>query len=156
MGKTLHVILCLWLFTSCALDLIGRIRSNKTWIKGEILEWQTWATSSKSSWRFCRARARCRDFPTPVCLLRNASPWFSIQSRTYSHNAHKRKTMKLICETAAELSSLSLGENVSCQIMGVKSRYHDRWYCRVEKNMRKGVVHSVALPLCRSASPAPE
>ena len=42
----------------------------------------TWATSSKSSCLFCRARARCRDFPTPVCLLRKASPWFSIQSNT--------------------------------------------------------------------------
>lgn len=44
----------------------------------------TWATSSKSSCLFCRARARCRDFPTPVCLLRKASPWFSIQSNTWS------------------------------------------------------------------------
>lgn len=43
----------------------------------------TWATSSKSSCLFCRARALWRDFPTPVCLLRNASPWFSIQSITW-------------------------------------------------------------------------
>lgn len=43
----------------------------------------TWATSSKSSCRFCRARALWRDFPTPVCLLRKASPWFSIQSITW-------------------------------------------------------------------------
>lgn len=48
----------------------------------------TCATSSKSSCLFCSARALCRDFPTPVCLLRKASPWFSIQSST----CQKRRT----------------------------------------------------------------
>lgn len=43
----------------------------------------TCATSSKSSCLFWRARALWRDFPTPVCLLRKASPWFSIQSNTW-------------------------------------------------------------------------
>lgn len=54
------------------------ICSDNTW-----MERLTWATSSKSSCLFCRARALWRDFPTPVCLLRKASPWFSIQSITW-------------------------------------------------------------------------
>lgn len=50
----------------------------------------TCATSSKSSCLFCRARARWRDFPTPVCLLRKASPWFSIQSSTCRHKCETK------------------------------------------------------------------
>lgn len=72
----------------------------------------TCATSSKSSCRFCRALARWRDFPTPVCLLRNASPWFSIQSSTCNEN--KSLAIKTMACVAQGLG-LSTEDTCCCQ-----------------------------------------
>lgn len=68
----------------------------------------TCATSSKSSWRFWRALALCRDLPTPVCLLRKASPWFSIQSitcNTQTNNPFSAGTKHHNTELKESLSS---------------------------------------------------
>ena len=70
---------------------------NPTFFKCTLLLKLTCATSSKSSCLFCRALALCKDFPTPVCLLRKASPWFSIQSSTLkrTHTQAQTQTQSL-------------------------------------------------------------
>lgn len=68
----------------------------------------TCATSSKSSWRFWRALALCRDLPTPVCLLRKASPWFSIQSitcNTQTNTIHSMQGQNITIQSWKCLSS---------------------------------------------------
>lgn len=103
--STLAMTSSLWIWASSLLNCLrthlAKTSSSQMWLahqsKPATQEFMgenskshcfTCATSSKSSWRFCKALARWRDFPTPVCLLRNASPWFSIQSSTYSENKY--------------------------------------------------------------------
>lgn len=80
-------------------SIYKRNNKNETRKQKSLIQTLTWATSSKSSCLFCSARALCRDFPTPVCLLRKASPWFSIQSST----CQKRRTSNyLSCQGSTE------------------------------------------------------
>lgn len=80
----------------------------------------TCATSSKSSWRFWRALALCRDLPTPVCLLRKASPWFSIQSitcNTQINTIHSVQGQNITIQSWKRVYQVSFCFHKSIQLM---------------------------------------